>query len=56
MADDEVLGLLEGIAPTRAIRRFTPEPVPDEALATMLFAATRAPSGSNRPARDTWRK
>ena len=42
------LGLLEGIATTRAIRRFTPEPIPDDALATMLFAATRAPSGSNR--------
>jgi nitroreductase len=48
VADDDAVGLLEGIATTRAIRRFTPEPVPDEALATMLFAATRAPSGSNR--------
>ena len=46
--DDNALGLLEGIATTRAIRRFTPEPIPDDALATMLFAATRAPSGSNR--------
>ena len=49
MTDDgNALGLLEGIATTRAIRRFTPEPIPDDALATMLFAATRAPSGSNR--------
>jgi len=46
--DDSAPGLLEGIATTRAIRRFTPEPIPDEALAAMLFAATRAPSGSNR--------
>jgi nitroreductase len=46
--DDNALGLLEGIATTRAIRRFTPEPIPDDALATMLFSATRAPSGSNR--------
>jgi len=44
---DEV-GLLAGIASTRAIRRYRPEPVPDEALRAMLFAATRAPSGSNR--------
>lgn len=48
VADDNAIGLLEGIATTRAIRRFTTEPIPDEALATMLFAATRAPSGSNR--------
>lgn len=49
MTDDgNALGLLEGLATTRAIRRFTPEPIPDDALATMLFAATRAPSGSNR--------
>jgi nitroreductase len=40
--------LLEGICTTRAIRRYRPEPIPEEDLATMLFAATRAPSGSNR--------
>ena len=40
--------LLEGIATTRAIRRYTPEPVTDDELATILFAATRAPTGSNR--------
>jgi nitroreductase len=33
---------------TRAIRRYARGPVPPEALRTMLFAATRAPSGSNR--------
>lgn len=43
-----MVDLLEGIATTRAIRRFRPDPIPDADLATMLFAATRAPSGSNR--------
>jgi nitroreductase len=42
------IGLLEGLATTRAIRRLTPEPVDDHDLAAVLFAATRAPSGSNR--------
>ena len=42
------IGLLEGIATTRAIRRFTDEPVSDADLAAVFFAATRAPSGSNR--------
>jgi nitroreductase len=41
------VGLLEGIATMRAIRRYRPEPVPEADLAKMLFAATRAPSGSN---------
>jgi nitroreductase len=35
------------VTTTRAIRRYTDEPIPDDALASMLFAATRAPSGSN---------
>jgi nitroreductase len=42
------MDLLEGIATTRAIRRFRPDPIPEADLATMLFAATRAPTGSNR--------
>jgi nitroreductase len=42
------VGLLEGLSTTRAIRRYRDEPVPPEALRAMLFAATRAPSGSNR--------
>ena len=45
---DDTIGLLEGIASTRAIRRYRDEPVPTDALAAMMFAATRAPSGSNR--------
>jgi len=40
--------LLEAIATTRAIRRYRAEDIPPEDLATMFFAATRAPSGSNR--------
>lgn len=46
MSDD--IGLLHGIATTRAIRRYTDEPIPDEDLATIMFSATRAPTGSNR--------
>jgi nitroreductase len=44
----DTVGLLEGLTTTRAIRRFKPDPVPDSELAAILFAATRAPSGSNR--------
>lgn len=40
--------VLDAIATTRSIRRYTDEPVTDEQLATICFAATRAPSGSNR--------
>ena len=48
----EPISLLEGIATTRAIRRYTDEPVADDDLAQILWHATRAPSGSNRqPAR-----
>ncbi|MEC7175361.1 MAG: nitroreductase family protein, partial [Actinomycetota bacterium] len=42
------LSLLDGLATTRAIRRYTNEPIPEADLNKMLFAATRAPSGSNR--------
>ncbi|MGY6502134.1 MAG: nitroreductase family protein [Acidimicrobiales bacterium] len=44
-AADEVLDV---IATTRAIRRYAPDPIPDDDLAAILFAASRAPSGSNR--------
>ena len=44
----EPLDVLEAIATTRAIRRYRPEPIPPHDLATMCFAASRAPSGSNR--------
>jgi nitroreductase len=42
------VSLYEGLLTTRAIRRYLDEPVPDEVLRDILFAATRAPSGSNR--------
>lgn len=40
--------LLAGLASTRTIRRYTDEPIPEAALAQILWHATRAPSGSNR--------
>lgn len=47
LAADSV-GLLAGLVTTRAIRRYRQEPVPPDVLRDILFAATRAPSGSNR--------
>jgi nitroreductase len=44
----DTVGLLEGLCSTRAIRRYRDESVPDHVLRDILFAATRAPSGSNR--------
>lgn len=44
----DTVGLLEGLSTTRAIRRYHDEPVPAEVLRAILFAATRAPTGSNR--------
>lgn len=50
MSDDPntPIGLLDGMATTRAIRRYRDEPIPDDDLSTILFSATRAPTGSNR--------
>ena len=45
---NEPIGLLEGMATTRAIRRYRSEPIADDDLSTILWHATRAPSGSNR--------
>jgi nitroreductase len=45
---EDTVGLLAGLTTTRAIRRYRDEPVPPEVLRDILFAATRAPSGSNR--------
>ena len=47
-ADPDPIGLLEGLATTRAIRRYTADPIPDGDLAAILWHAGRAPSGSNR--------
>lgn len=40
--------LLEGLATTRAIRRYVETPIPERDLARILWYAGRAPSGSNR--------
>ena len=42
------IDLLDGLATTRAIRRYRPDPIPEADLARILWHATRAPSGSNR--------
>jgi nitroreductase len=42
--------VFEALTTTRSIRRFKPDPVSDEDLAAILFAASRAPNGSNRNA------
>jgi nitroreductase len=39
--------LFETIHSSRALRRFKPDPVPDDALARILDAAIRAPSAGN---------
>ncbi len=39
---------LGSLATTRTIRRYTDEPIPDDVLSSILWHATRAPSGSNR--------
>lgn len=42
------VGLLEALATTRSIRRYTDAPIPDADLSSILWHAGRAPSGSNR--------
>ncbi len=42
------VSLLEGLATTRAIRRYTDDPLPEATLAEVLWHAGRAPSGTNR--------
>lgn len=41
------IGLFEAMYSARALRRFKPDPVPDEVMTKILDAAIRAPSGSN---------
>ncbi|MGZ4786746.1 MAG: nitroreductase family protein [Acidimicrobiales bacterium] len=43
----EPVGLLDGIMTTRAMRRYTDEPVTDDEIWTCLRAAVQAPSGGN---------
>jgi len=42
------MDVFEAIYTLRAIRRFKPDPVPDELVWKVLEAATKAPSGGNR--------
>lgn len=42
------MNILQAIAERRSIRRFKPDPIPEEALRQILLAATQAPSGKNR--------
>lgn len=42
------VSLVDGLTRTRALRRYTDDPVPEQVLRDILFATTRAPSGSNR--------
>ncbi len=44
---DPTDSLFEAIYSQRAIRRFKPDPVPDELLWRVMEAATKAPSGTN---------
>ena len=46
--EQPIIPLLEGLATTRAIRRYKDEAIPEAHLRDILFSATRAPSGSNR--------
>lgn len=48
LADPPNVTLLEGLATTRSIRRYRDEPIPERDLSTILWSATRAPSGTNR--------
>src|SRR5260370_37185211 len=42
------IGIFETMNTARALRRFKPDPVPDEVMSKVLDAAIRAPSGSNQ--------
>ncbi len=42
------ISLFEALRTQRAIRRFSADPVPDDAIHTLLEAAIKAPSGANR--------
>jgi coenzyme F420-0:L-glutamate ligase / coenzyme F420-1:gamma-L-glutamate ligase len=46
--DDRARAVLDAIASRRSIRRYRPEPVPQELLEQVLAAATWAPSAHNR--------
>ena len=45
--ETEKVGLFEAIYTQRAIRSLKPEPIPDDVLAKIVEAGTKAPSGGN---------
>lgn len=45
--EENSIGLFEAIYTTRALRRFKPDPVPEEILFQLFDAAIRAPSSQN---------
>lgn len=47
MTDERTIGLFRALYSTRALRRFRPDPIPDEVLFQVFDAAIRAPSGTN---------
>lgn len=47
MVEPELAELYDALLTTRAMRRFTAEPVPDEVVESVLRAAVQAPSGGN---------
>lgn len=49
-SQDGTNDLFEAIYSQRAIRRFKPDPIPEDVLLRVLEAATKAPSGSNTQA------
>lgn len=48
MEDLQPISAIEVLASTRAIRRYTSDPIPTDDLNHILWLASRAPSGSNR--------
>src|SRR5579885_3176570 len=43
----EEMGVFQAMHEARALRRLKPDPVPDEAIAKIIDAGVRAPTGSN---------
>ena len=52
MTDQAAPSLLDAIYTTRSVRYFRPDPIPDDVVANLIEAATRAPSGRNA---QSWR-
>ncbi len=46
-AQDTYPDVLDAMATARTIHRYLPDPIPEPDLGRILYAATRAPSGSN---------